>query len=187
MPLPTDTNAYVTCRLNIILSSPINYDVQTATDELFRYLSDNPQMAERILPKGKCAVAIDADNECIADLVSHFLPPEWQQRITVATYDRFTDVIRVVQNTLPALLIIHSNLILLGAEGAISACVALSPGTRYLLLTAWSTEVIEQLHKSYAPLRVSLNTLAMPFSRDQFIEAISLAAGDVLPKTKDRH
>ncbi len=82
-------------------------------DELFRYLCENPRPSWPTSSKGQCAIAIDAGNECLADIFTHFLPAEWQQRMTVATYDRFTDVIRMVRDTLPALLVIHSNLILL--------------------------------------------------------------------------
>ena len=169
-----------TLPVETILSSATDVDVRTAAGELFRYLCEKPRPAGPTSPKGQCAIAIDAGNECLVEIFSSFLPAEWQQRITIATYTGFTDVIRMVRDTLPALLVIHSNLIL-QSEEAIAASVAVSPGTRYLLLTAWAREPIEQLHKACAPLRISMGTLSMPFSREQFLAALSSAAGDALP------
>ncbi|HET6175342.1 MAG TPA: hypothetical protein VFE61_00315, partial [Candidatus Sulfotelmatobacter sp.] len=84
----------------------------------------------------KCAIAIDSNNEDFAEIVRTLFPSEWQPHVTVSTYSKWTDVIEMVRVTLPALLVIHTNLFLLSPDG-IEGCVAISPNTRYLFLTAW--------------------------------------------------
>jgi hypothetical protein len=191
MPPPTDNNAYLKCRVDTILSSESRDDVRTAMDELFRYLCETPQQAAPNSAKVQCAIAIDSGNECIGEILTSFFPSEWQQLITVAAYARFTDVIRMVRDMLPALLVIHSNLILMSVGESfgesIAACVAVSPGTRYVLLTGWGPDTIEEVQKAYAPLGISMDALSMPFNRAELIASLSSAAGDALPKVGYRH
>jgi hypothetical protein len=54
-------------------------------------------------------------------------------------------------------------------------------------MTSWTEETIEYLRKAYAPLQISMGTINMPFSREQFIAALGYAAGDALPKMEDSH
>jgi hypothetical protein len=127
--------------------------------------------------KVKCAIAMDSDNEPIEEIVRWMIPDEWRPHVTVAPYAQCTDVIEMVRNALPDLLVIHTNLLLLGPEDAIAGCVAVSPNTRYLLLTAWSEELVDTLRKAYEPLHISLGTLRMPFEREQFIATLGAACG----------
>lgn len=127
--------------------------------------------------KVKCAIAIDSHNEPIEEIVRLMIPDEWRPHVTVAPYARCTDVIEMVRNALPDLLVIHTNLLLLGPEDGIAGCVAVSPNTRYLLLTAWSEEQVDSVRKSYQPLHVSLGALRMPFDREQFIATLGAACG----------
>src|SRR5260370_41836416 len=101
--------------------------------------------------KVKCAIAIDSGNDCIEEIVRTMLSDEWRPHATVATYAQLSDVIEMVRNALPALLVIHSNLLLLGPEDGIAGCAAVSPNTRYLVLTAWSEEHIDNLGQFYGP------------------------------------
>jgi hypothetical protein len=136
----------------------------------------------RVSQKVQCAIAIDEGNECIAEIVSACLLAESQQHTTVATYGRFADVIRMVRDTLPALLVIHTNLLVQAVGEAIAACVAASPSTRYLLIIAWNQESIDRVLKGYAPLHISIGVLNMPFDREQLIAALGSAGGDALTK-----
>jgi hypothetical protein len=123
----------------------------------------------------KCAIAIDSGNECIEEIVRAMLPDDWRPHVTVATYAQWTEVIEMVRDTLPDLLVIHTNLLLLGPEDGIAGCVALSPNMRYLFLTGWSEEHIETLLKLCEPLHVPLGVLRMPFDRPQLIAALKSA------------
>lgn len=183
---PTENDAYVRCRLDTVVSSASIEDVGKATEELFRYLCENqwPAMG-RARSKVQCAIAIDEANECITEIVSAYLPAESWQHTTVATYGRFADVIRMVRDTLPTLLVIHTNLLLQGVGKAIAACVAASPGTRYLLMAAWNQESIDWVPKGYAPLHISIGVLNMPFDREQLIAALGSAGDDALANAGD--
>jgi len=125
----------------------------------------------------KCAIAIDSGNECIEEIIRTMLPDGWGPHVTVATYAQWADVIEMARNALPALLVIHTNLLFLGPEDGIAGCVAVSPNTRYLFLTAWSEENIDYLLKVFEPLHVSLGALRMPFDRAQLIAALEGACG----------
>jgi hypothetical protein len=105
------------------------------------------------------------------------LPDEWRPHVTVATYAQLVDVIEMVRETLPALLVVHTNLLLSDPKHGIAGCVAVSPNTRYLVLTAWSEEHTDNLLKFYEPLHISLATLRMPFDRPQLIAALEAASG----------
>lgn len=83
----------------------------------------------------------------------------------------------MVRKALPALLVIHTNLFAYGPAG-LAGLVAVSPNTRYVLLTAsWSEKRIADLLKSCEPSNVSLEVLMMPFNRVQLIAALEPACG----------
>jgi len=124
----------------------------------------------------KCAIAIDSANECIGEIIIPLLPAEWRPHVTFSTYTHWTDVIEMVRRTLPALLVINTNLLMLSPDG-IERCVAVSPKTRYLFLTAWSEEDIDHVLKFYEHLPVSV--LRMHFDRAQLIAALEGAFGIV--------
>lgn len=127
--------------------------------------------------KVNCAIAIDSLNEPIEGIVRWMIPDEWRPHVTVAQYAQCTDVIEMVRNALPDLLVIHTNLLLQGPGDGIAGCIAVSPNTRYLLLTAWSDELVDNFLKSYEPLHISLGTLRMPFERERFIATLRAACG----------
>ena len=127
--------------------------------------------------KPKCAIAIDTGNECTEEFIRKILPYEWRPHVTLATFSRLTEVVEMVRDALPAVLILHTNLLLLGPEDAIANCVAVSPNTRYLLLTAWSEEHIDNFREFYEPLHISLGTLRMPFDGAQLIATLEAACG----------
>jgi hypothetical protein len=129
------------------------------------------------LVKMKCVIAIDSGNECIQEIVYAMLPAEWHSDVTVATYAQLTDVIEMVRNVLPAVLVIHTNLLLLDPEVGIAGCAAVSPDTRYLVLTAWSEEQIDNLLRFYELPHISLGALRMPFDKAQLIAALEAACG----------
>jgi len=125
--------------------------------------------------KVKCAIAIDSSNPCIGEIIREMLPAEWQPHVTVSSYSQWTDVIEMVRNALPALLVIHTNLFLLSPKDGIEHCAAVSSNTRYLFLTAWSEEHIDDLLKFCEPFHASV--LRMPFNRAQLIAALAGAYG----------
>ena len=187
MPTPTDADPYLRNRVDTILSPASRDALRAATEELFRYLCENPQPAEATA-RGKCFIAMDFGAEPLLDIFTRFLPTEWREHFaTVSFFDGFASVIRMVRDTLPALLVIQSNLLNYDGVDLIATCVAVSPGTRYLLLTSWPPEAIQQLHKHYAPLWISMGILNIPCTAEEFIAALSVAAGDAFPKLKDRH
>jgi hypothetical protein len=118
----------------------------------------------------KCAIAFDSGSEPLGEIVRIMLPDEWQPHVFISTYARWADIIEMVRNASPALLAIHTNLLLMGPEDGIEGCAAVSPETQYLFLTGWSEENIEDLLKSYPSLHVSV--LRMPFERAQLITAL---------------
>jgi len=127
--------------------------------------------------KAKCAIAIDSCNECVEEIIRAMLPDEWRPHVIVATYAQWADVIEMVRNALPALLVIHTNLLFLCPEDGMARCVAVSPNTRYLFLTAWSEELIDNLLKSYGSLHASLGVLRMPFERAELIAVLEGGCG----------
>ena len=70
--------------------------------------------------KVKCAIAIDWHNEPIEEIVRRMIPDEWRPQVTVAQYADCSDVIAMVRSALPDLLVIHSNLLILGPEDGIA-------------------------------------------------------------------
>lgn len=186
MPPPAESDAYVRCRLDTILTSVSSDEVRVAGQELFRCLVQNPcpRPTEPSSAQVQCLIAVDG--ECFPEIFNSLLPSEWKPHIAVANYDlRFTDVIRVVRDTLPALLFIHSNLIQHGWD-AFAAYVAVSPGTRYIIMNSnWGPETIEEFRKTYAPLQISMGILNMPFTREELIASLHSALGGALPKLKD--
>jgi hypothetical protein len=123
--------------------------------------------------KVKCVIAIDED--CIAEIVHAMLPEEWRLHATFATGAQLTDVIEMLRQALPALLVIHTNLLVCGPEDGIAGCVAASPSTRYLFVTAWSEEHIDDLLRFCEHLHASFGVLRMPFDRAQLIAALEPA------------
>jgi len=125
----------------------------------------------------KCAIAIDSGNESIAEIILTMLPDEWCPHVTVATYNGVNAVIAMVRNTLPDLLVIYTNLLFSRPEDGIAGCAAVSPGTRYLILHAWSDDDINSMLKLYEPLHVSVGVVRMPFERAQLIATLKCACG----------
>src|SRR5438477_12937461 len=64
--------------------------------------------------------------------------PDLRSGSEIRACDHFSDVVALVQDRLPALLIIHSNLLIEISIEAICFLVAISPSTRYLVITGWS-------------------------------------------------
>jgi hypothetical protein len=122
--------------------------------------------------KVKCAIAIDSGNECLGEIILALLPVEWRPYVTFSTYDQWTDVIEMVRNAQPALLVVHTNLLMLSPDG-IERCIAVSPNSRYLFFTAWAEEDIDHVLKAYESFPVS--ALRMPFDRAQLVAALKNA------------
>ena len=64
-------------------------------------------------------------------MVSNFLPPDLRSGSEVRACDHFSDVVALMQETFPELLILHSNLLIEITIEAICLLVAISPATRY--------------------------------------------------------
>jgi len=156
--------------VDAVLTAACKPDVQNATNALFQHLSENPRPT--VPGSGKVKLA-----ECVGEIVHSMLTDEWRAHVTVASYKGLTDVIRMVRDALPAVLILHANLLLTAPEGALAGCVAVSPQTRYLVMIAWPEEGIKNLHKFYEPLHLMMQTLEMPFNRTQLIAILESAGG----------
>jgi len=163
--------------VDAVLTAACKPDVQNATNALFRHLCENPRPTVPGSGKVKLAVVVDSGNECIGEIVYSMLTDEWRANVTVASYKRLTDVIRMVRDALPAVLVLHANLLLTAPEGGLAGCVAVSPTTRYIIMTAWPEEGIKNLHKFYEPLHIMMQTLEMPFDRTQLIPILESAGG----------
>ena len=125
--------------------------------------------------KVKCVIALDSGIDGIEEIVRLMLPDEWRPHVTF-TEAQSTDLLELVRNALPALLVIHTNLFVFDPEW-MAGCVAVSPNTRYLVLTSCSEERIDNLLKLCEPLHVSLEVLRPPFNRAQLIAALEPACG----------
>ena len=125
--------------------------------------------------KVKCVIALDSGIDGIEEIVRLMLPDEWRPHVTF-TEAQSTDLLELVRNALPALLVIHTNLFVFDPEW-MAGCVAVSPNTRYLVLTSCSEERIDNLLKLCEPLHVSLEVLRTPFNRAQLIAALEPACG----------
>ncbi len=173
-------------RLDTILTSDSWDQVRLAGQELCRHLEQNPSPPSApSSAHGRCVIA--AEDKFFEDLFNSFLPSEWKPHTTVLANDdvRFTDVIRVVRDTLPALLCIHSNLVRCASE-AFAAYVAVSPATRYLILNSNLTlEDIEEFRRTYRPLQISVSILNLPFTPEEFAASLQSASGGALPKLAD--
>jgi hypothetical protein len=126
--------------------------------------------------KVKCVVAFDSGIDAIEEIVRLMLPDEWRPHVKFATDAKSTDLIDLVRNALPALLVIHTNLFHYDPEW-LAGCVAASPNTRYLVLSSWEKEVIDALLKPCEPLHASVEVLRTPFVRAQLIAALEPAFG----------
>jgi len=170
-PPTTEQDAHLKSLLRALLAAERDGDVRNVMHELFRYLSENPRPTIPCAAKVECAIAIDAGNECIEEIVGRMLPDQWRPHVTVATYKGIVDVIRMMQNTRPSQLALITNLLISAPEG-IAGCIAVSPNTRYLLITGWSEEHIDHIKRFYEPVHISMETLRMPFDRAQLIAAL---------------
>jgi hypothetical protein len=126
--------------------------------------------------KVKCIVALDWGIDAIEDILRLMLPDEWRPHVTFARDAIKNDLIELVRNALPALLIVHTNLFHYDPEW-LAGCLAVSPNTRYLVLTSWPEDQIDDLLKLCEPHHVSLEVLRTPFNRAQFIAALEPAFG----------
>jgi hypothetical protein len=122
----------------------------------------------------KCVIVIDSSNECLVDPIRAWLPEEWRPQVTVATYDHVPAIIAMVRDLLPDLLVIHSNFLLVEPRGVIEGCAAVSPGTRFLLMTGWAGDLIDLTSKEYASLNIPVGILNMPFDKEELIAALDV-------------
>jgi hypothetical protein len=115
---------------------------------------------------------MDSGNECMEEVFRMMLPDQWRTQVVAATYDNASAVIAMVRDVLPYLLVIHSNFLNMDPKGLMANCAAASPGTRYLLMTAWSDKIIDETWEALAPLNISMEILRMPFERAEFIATL---------------
>jgi hypothetical protein len=79
----------------------------------------------------------------------------------------------MVRDYRPAVLFIHSNLVL-SEKLVIAGCVAANASTRCVIMTAWSDDAIDQLREFYESLQISVGILKLPFERKELIDAVDL-------------
>jgi hypothetical protein len=164
-------DAYIAQRLDTVLAYALGEECYAALVELVQFLSLHPRKLAPDSSEHRYVVAIDTGNECLLELFGAFLPPELVSHTTLAAYRRLPDVIRMLQEQKPAVLAIHSNLLIPLGEIGIAACVAASPGTRYLIIkfTAWS---VEEFHKLSEQIQSRIDVCLMPCKREEFAAAM---------------
>lgn len=177
MPQDSADNRAYAARLaeRILAAAEWDWTVRPSVEELFRFLCEHPQSPAPVPTKVQCAVAIDSGNECLLEIFSYMLRAAGRKDTTVAVYEDMLAVMRMVRDDAPALLILHSNFLVIGHLQGMAGLVAVSPGTRYLIVTGWDEEVIESMRKRLAPLQVPISVLSMPFEVHQFAAALDSA------------
>ena len=143
---------------------------EKATHVVFQFLAENPSAVTPVLPKIDCAVVIDFGAGPVMEIVSALLPPELQSGCEIRACDHFSDVVVLMQETIPALLIIHSNLLIDISIEAIGLLVAISPATRYLVITSWSE--IGFFRAIADSLHIQIGVLRTPFQPDECLAAV---------------
>lgn len=175
MAQPATDDAYIAQRLDTVLSHAWDEECYAALAELFQFLSQHPRRVVLRSPSVQCAVAVDSFVECILEILPTSLSPELRSHTTFAVYDGLPAVIRMLQKTAPTVLAIQTNLLLHSSELGMAACVAASPGTRYLVMTS-SEKWAEEFRKLPASLHVSVEVLLMPFDLKEFATALGRLA-----------
>jgi hypothetical protein len=143
---------------------------EKAAKAFFQYLSENPAALTPVLPRILCAVVVDPGAGPVMEIANALLPPELRSGSEIRACDHFSDVVVFMQQTLPALLIIHSNLLIEISIEAIGLLVAISPATRYLVITGWSE--IDFFRTIAKALRIQIHVLQTPFQPDEFVAAV---------------
>lgn len=77
-----------------------------------------------------------------------------------------------LRTTPVALLIMDSNCLVFTGPHGISALVAVSPATSYLVLTGWPTEVRDEFLQVSKTLHVPIDVLGLPFEREELAAAL---------------
>jgi hypothetical protein len=166
----------ITKAVGEITSWPPGEEQTTAAKELLRHLSQTLIAPAQISSEMGYAIVMDTGVEPLLEILLKWLPLEWQLKTTCRLCDRLSDVVKFMQEAPPALLVIHSNLFIPVGEEAISALVAVSPGTRYLVITGHQP-FVAPFQQVAGCLPVSVHTIIAPFSRDQFTAALSGLSG----------
>jgi hypothetical protein len=155
-----------------ITSLPFAEPQTKATKDLLQYLSENVAAPVPTLSGDQCAIAVDCGLDCLLEFLPKLVPPNWQSKTTTRLCNRLSDVVKLLRESSPAVLVITSNLFLdTGAEG-ISALVAVSPGTRYLVMNGVESFIADFQQVSECVL-VRIHTIMMPFSGDEFRAALA--------------
>lgn len=125
-----------------------------------------------MLPGAQCAIAVDSGLDCLLEFLPNLVLPNWKSKTTTRLCNRLSDVVKLLRESSPAVLVITSNLLVqTGAEG-ISALVAVSPGTRYLVMTGVEAFIADFQQVSEC-VHVPIHTVMMPFSGDEFRAALT--------------
>jgi hypothetical protein len=140
-------------------------------EELLRHLSENVASPVPLSAEMRFAIVVDSGLEPLLEFLPKMLPLEWQSKTTCRLCKRLSDVVKFVREMPPALLVIHSNLFIGAGPESISALAAVSPGTRYLVITGWEPFVADfKRIAEYLPS--PLHIIEAPFSRDQFLATL---------------
>jgi hypothetical protein len=168
-------NTFDVAKAIAAVTSGVNFaQKEKAAKAIFQYLSENRSAVKPVLPRIACAVVVDPCAGPLLEMVSNSLPPDLRSGSEVRAYDHFSDVVALMQETLPALLILHSNLLIEITIEAICLLVAISPATRYLVITGWSE--IDFFRTIADVLRIHIGVLQTPFQRDEFLAAVRATA-----------
>jgi hypothetical protein len=160
--------------IEAITSWPPSERQKNAAIELLQHLSENPHGPVSTSSEGQCAIVVDSAVECLLEIFHAWLPLESWTKTTLRLCEHLSDVVELLQESPASLLVIHSNLFVFPGAEAISALVAVSPGTRYLVMTSWPG-FIDEFSSLSRRLHVPIDTLQPPFSREEFVVALRAA------------
>jgi hypothetical protein len=153
------------------MSWPPCDEQRAASKKLLQYISGNRPAPPQVPSEVQCAIVLDSGSDCLVPMFKAWLPPELQETAIARVCDHLSSVAKILRESAPALLITHSNLFVGSGEEAISALVAVSPGTRYLVVTA-VLKFTENFRSLSDILGVPIDVLEAPFPREQFVTAV---------------
>jgi hypothetical protein len=140
-------------------------------EELLRYISANLAFPTGPPAEMRLAVVVDSGLEPLLEFLPKWLPLEWQPKTTCRLCKGISDVVTLLREESPTSLVIHSNLFIVAGPESISVLAAVSPGTRYLVITGWEP-YIAAFQKVAECLPAPLHIIEAPFSCDQFVAAL---------------
>lgn len=145
---------------------------KNAASELLQYLSENLSDPAPVSSDFQCLIVFDSGVEAVGEILQKLLPLDLQPKSAFHVCERLSDVVKLLRETRPTVLITHSNFFVFTTVQAISALVAVSPGTRHLVVTSWPQTAVDEFRNISRLLHVPIDVLSAPFSREELAAAL---------------